>query len=107
MSVKAEDKKTIVCRCEDVTLEEIERAVDEGYVTLEGIKRLLRCGMGACQGRSCLMLIARIISHKTGKPISKMKFPTVRPPLRPVPVAVFAVGKQTRIGATTQQECTP
>ena len=24
-------KKTIVCRCEDLTLDEVERAIDEGY----------------------------------------------------------------------------
>jgi len=86
-------KRSIVCRCEDVSLEEVERAIDEGYTNLEEIKRLLRCGMGACQGRTCLILMAQILSHKTGRPIGQMKFPTVRPPIRPVPVAVFSASK--------------
>jgi len=96
MSSEGEGEKTIICICEDVTLEDVERAVDEGYVTLEEIKRLLKCGMGSCQGRTCLTLIAGIISRKTGKPVSEMKFPTVRPPIRPVPLAVFSAGKRKR-----------
>jgi NAD(P)H-nitrite reductase large subunit len=96
MSSEGRGEKTIICRCEDVALEEVERAIDEGYATLEGIKRLLKCGMGSCQGRTCLRLIAGIISRKTGKPVSEMRFPTVRPPIRPVPLAVFAAGKRKR-----------
>jgi len=88
--------KTIICRCEDVSLEEVNRAIDEGYTSLEEIKRLLRCGMGPCQGRTCLMLIAQVLSHKTGKQITEMKFPTVRPPVRPVPLAIFTASKNKK-----------
>ena len=77
-------------------LEDVNRAIDEGYTSLEEIKRLLRCGMGPCQGRTCLMLIAQVLSRKTGKPISQMKFPTVRPPVRPVPLAVFTASKNKK-----------
>ena len=88
--------KIMICRCEDVLLEEVNRAIDEGYTSLEEIKRLLRCGMGPCQGRTCLMLIAQVLSRRTGTPISQMKFPTVRPPVRPVPLAVFAANKNKK-----------
>lgn len=92
--MSSENKKnSIICRCEDVSLEEVERVIDEGYTNLEEIKRLLRCGMGPCQGRTCLILIARTLSRKTGRPISQMQFPTVRPPIRPVSIAVFATSK--------------
>jgi len=77
-------------------LEDVNRAIDEGYTSLEEIKRLLRCGMGPCQGRTCLMLIAQVLSRKTGKQITEMKFPTVRPPVRPVPLAVFAASKNKK-----------
>ncbi len=86
-------KNSIICRCEDISLEEIERVIDEGYTNLEEIKRSLRCGMGSCQGRTCLILIARTVSSKTGRPISQMRFPTVRPPIRPVRLAIFATSK--------------
>lgn len=88
--------KIFICRCEDILLEDVNRAIDEGYTSLEEIKRLLRCGMGPCQGRTCLMLIAQVLSRKTGKPITQMKFPTVRPPVRPVPLAIFTASKNKK-----------
>jgi len=87
--MSGEGKKIIVCRCEDVSLEDVDRVIDEGYTELEEIKRLLRCGMGPCQGRTCVRLIAQILSRKTGKPLSEIKFPTCRPPVRPVPLGLF------------------
>ncbi len=38
--------KRIVCRCNDVTAEEIEALIDSGVTDIEEIKRLLRVGMG-------------------------------------------------------------
>ena len=90
MSNEEKDEKSIlVCRCEDVTLGEVEKAIDEGYTTLKGIKRFLRCGMGACQGRTCLPLIAKVLSLKTGKSVTEMDFPAVRFPIRPVPLSIL------------------
>lgn len=80
----------IVCRCEDITKEEILEAIDKGYTTLEEIKRVLRCGMGPCQGRTCIPLICRIISQKTGKSMAEVEQPTSRPPLQPVAISVYA-----------------
>ena len=88
------NQKTIVCRCEDVSLEEIEEVIERGFKELDEIKRLLRCGMGACQGRTCTRLIAQLISQKTGKPISDMHFPRIRPPVRPVQLALFTTKKR-------------
>lgn len=79
----------IICRCEDLTYDDIVKAVRDGYTTLEEIKRHLRCGMGPCQGRTCVRLIIGIIANETGKPISQIERPTVRPPLRPIPVGVL------------------
>jgi len=81
--------ETIICRCEDVTYQEVVDAVDEGYKTLDEIKRKLRCGMGPCQGRTCLRLIARIIREKTGKRLDEIKMPRTRPPEKPVPLGIF------------------
>ena len=48
--------------------------------------------MGHCQGRSCLVIIARMLSQATGVPVREMKFPTSRPPLKPVPLGVLGQG---------------
>jgi NAD(P)H-nitrite reductase large subunit len=81
---------TIVCRCEDITEEDILKAIDMGYETLEEIKKVLRCGMGPCQGRTCTPLITRLISQKTGKSVAEIELPSGRPPLEPVPVSLYA-----------------
>jgi len=85
------DKVVVICRCEEVTEEEIVKAIKEGYDTIEELKRVLRIGMGPCQGRTCLRLVARILRRETGKSWSEIDFPKVRPPIRPVPAGVFSV----------------
>jgi len=84
-----EEKDRIICRCEEITLGEIEAAIDDGCTTLNEVKRRTRAGMGLCQSRSCSRLIARIIAQKTGKPLSEIMPVTPRPPARPVKIEVF------------------
>ncbi|MEO0091792.1 MAG: (2Fe-2S)-binding protein [candidate division WOR-3 bacterium] len=96
-------KPTVICRCEEITEKEIVAVIKQGYTSLDEIKRILRCGMGHCQGRSCLMLIARILSRMTGQPIEKIKFPTSRPPLKPVPIEVLAKYSSNPIRKTEQK----
>jgi len=89
MEDKKGEEKIIVCRCEDVTLEEIEAAIDGGITDPEELKRFLHVGMGPCQGRTCSRLISRILSRKTEKPISTIKSTSHRPPLVSVPISEF------------------
>lgn len=84
---------TVICRCEDVTLEEIEHLIKvEGVRTLEEIKRLKRCGMGPCQGRTCLPLIARELHRLCGTEPGSLAWPTHRPPVIPLKLGVLAGG---------------
>ncbi len=83
-------EKTFICRCEDLTKEEIEQAIDEGYTTLEELKCKLRLGMGPCQGRGCLLLTRRILCQKLGKKHAEINFPTTRPPEIPVSLGTLA-----------------
>ena len=64
----------IICRCETVTQAEVEQAIDRtiGRVTIDGIKRRTRCGMGRCQGGFCMMRVAEIIHKKTGMPMEEI-----------------------------------
>lgn len=80
----------VICRCEDVTYGEIAGAIERGLTTTEEIKRVLRCGMGPCQGRTCSRLIARIIADKTGRDVEEIGYPVVRPPTRPVEIGILA-----------------
>jgi NAD(P)H-nitrite reductase large subunit len=87
------NKDLLICRCEEITLGAIEQAIDEGCTTLNGVKRASRAGMGLCQSRTCSKLIARIISQKTGLPLSEVMPANSRPPVRPVKLDVFSTGE--------------
>ncbi|AZR72472.1 (2Fe-2S)-binding protein [Anoxybacter fermentans] len=76
-----ENGKIIVCRCEDVTLAEIRQLIEEGFTSLDEIKRIARCGMGPCQGKTCSQIIAREIAAATGKSLEEIQIPTNRPPI--------------------------
>lgn len=79
---------TVVCRCEDVTRGEIEAAAAGGAGTLDQLKVWTRCGMGACQGRYCGETAAALLAPADRSLAGMQK---VRLPLRPVPLAAFAV----------------
>jgi len=72
-------KDIIICRCEDVTLEEIHQLLEQGYTNIEELKRLLRVGMGPCQGTTCMQLIQREVSKFLNIPIEEVRTQKVRP----------------------------
>lgn len=84
----------IVCRCEDITLEEIRAYIQQGITDLEMLKRLLRVGMGPCQGRTCTPIIMREIAAAVGKPVAEIPPTTFRPPTMPVKLGVLAGGEE-------------
>lgn len=53
----------IVCRCEEVSLHDIEAAVAAGYEAPELLKRATRVSMGACQGRVCRPILRTFWRH--------------------------------------------
>lgn len=75
------DDKVIVCRCEDLTLGEIRDMIKEGFTSLDEIKRMARCCMGPCQGKTCSQIIAREIAIITGKSMEEILLPTNRSPI--------------------------
>jgi len=79
----------IICRCNEVTVEEIEELIEQGITDIEEIKRILRIGMGPCQGRTCLPLVVGILARKTGKSVEEIKLPATRIPIRPVPIGIL------------------
>lgn len=81
---------TIICRCEDLTEEEILEAIDEGYTDLEELRRKLRIGMGPCQGRVCIPLVIKTLTRKTGKKPSEIPLPKSRSPIIPVSLGTLA-----------------
>jgi NADPH-dependent 2,4-dienoyl-CoA reductase/sulfur reductase-like enzyme len=77
---------TIVCRCEEVTAEQILQTVDRSGGDPNSVKALTRAGMGRCQGRNCGEQIAAIVARATNRPVSEVPRLTIRPPVKPVPL---------------------
>ena len=83
------DDNTVICRCEEVTLGDIKKAIKMGANNLDAIKRVTRAGMGLCQNKTCYNIIARIINKETNIPMCKLVNFTSRPPVRPIPVGCW------------------
>lgn len=84
------DPDTVVCRCEGITMGQINRAVDEGCIDPNEIKALLRPGMGPCQGRMCGSALSQIISLRSGIDIKEVGTLNIRPPLKNIPLHEIA-----------------
>ncbi len=94
----------IVCRCQDITEEEVVAAIRQGATTIDEIKRLVRAGMGPCQGRTCRRLVAQILSRELKKPAAEIYPPTFRPPNRPVPFKLIMVEYTDQLAAEKKAE---
>ncbi|MDE3053513.1 MAG: NAD(P)/FAD-dependent oxidoreductase [Gemmatimonadota bacterium] len=70
------DADTVVCRCEDVRMGQLDPAWGARQAKLA-----TRAGMGACQGRVCGAALERMVGWPAG---------TVRPPLSPARVSDLA-----------------
>jgi sarcosine oxidase subunit beta len=84
--------KAIICRCEDVTLDDVKHTLELGYRTIEEIKRYTGLGTGPCEGKECLAPVARLCVAAAGGDESAVEPFTSRPPVQPAPLGIFARG---------------
>lgn len=80
--------KIILCRCEDVTLKDVEASIAHGYADIEEVKRYTGFGTGPCQGKECLSVVAALLAERAGA--AEVQPFTSRPPLAPTPLKHFA-----------------
>jgi sarcosine oxidase subunit alpha len=89
----ADDGKTIICRCERVTKEEIERYVREtGVRDFNALKAALRVGMGPCGGKTCSDHVMRLFRQVLGKD-AVIERHVERPYTQEVPMSAFLGGE--------------
>lgn len=86
------EDKTIICRCSDVTIEEVRQLIKEGYQTVDEIKRISRLGMGPCGGKTCTPLIMAEIARARGIKPAEVEMPTFRPPTKNIKLGLLAKG---------------
>ena len=82
--------KIVLCRCEDVTLADLEHCVFRGYRDIEEVKRYSGFGTGPCQGKECLAAVAAQLARLTHQPPTAIPPFTSRPPLAPTPLRLLA-----------------
>ena len=65
---------SIVCRCEGISEGEIVDAVTRtlGAVSMDGIKRRVRAGIGRCQAGFCTPRVMEILARETGRPLEEI-----------------------------------
>ena len=81
---------TIICRCEDITMEEIKKGIAAGYTTPQALKNAARLSMGNCQGRTCGPVVYDILNTLTHWHPGTTGLFNARPPLKPVSIAALA-----------------
>ena len=73
-----------VCLCEDVSVKDLELAIDEGFESAELLKRYTTVTMGPCQGRLCADQL-RAVAERKDPGTKRVSNPTtLRPPTRPI-----------------------
>lgn len=87
--VPQSDDDLVICRCEEITKGEIRKAVHMGMWTLTEIKRLIRPGMGLCQGQTCQKHVKNIVAAELKCDPLEVREILVRPPIRPVEAQVY------------------
>lgn len=92
MNSKKYEENTIICRCSDVTLKEVRDLINDGYTEPDEIKRILRTGMGACQGKTCGALIIREIANITNRKVEDITTFKYRPPAKGIKLDAIAKG---------------
>lgn len=88
------DKNTVICRCENVTLDKIDNAIATGIGDVTKLKMATRAGMGDCQGKSCGDFCRNYLAKQTQRSQQQIGKLNARFPLAPVTFAAFAAGEK-------------
>ncbi|HEY0168780.1 MAG TPA: NAD(P)/FAD-dependent oxidoreductase [Jatrophihabitans sp.] len=88
---------TVVCRCEEVTVAEVDAAIDNGARDARSVKLLSRSGMGWCQGRVCGYAISCLTASRTGQALD-LASSANRPVAAPIPLGLLAQAPADRHG---------
>lgn len=79
----------IICRCEEVSLEDLKETENKYKCSARELKLRTRAGMGYCGGRTCRPAVDHIVSELTNHKLTDEKLVEhlplkVQPPVRPL-----------------------
>ncbi len=78
----------------DVTTKDVKLAAQEGFASVEHMKRYTTQGMAPDQGKSSNIGALAILADATGRGIPETGTTTYRPPFVPVPIAALGAGAE-------------
>ena len=87
--IETSKQKAFVDFQNDVTEKDIKLAVQEGFKSIEHVKRYTTNGMATDQGKTSNLNALEIASKAVGKPIEKVGLTTFRPPYTPTTFGTF------------------
>lgn len=93
-------EESIICRCEEISLGTLKRAIHElGATDLRSAKLFCRVGMGACQGRICSRSAIAIVAaeNKTTPSLQDQISASNRPIFSPITLDQLAAGDTDRL----------
>ena len=74
----------------DVTVKDIKLSHQEGFISVEHLKRYTTLGMATDQGKNSNVVGLAVMAEATGKSIEETGTTIFRPPYNPVPIGAFA-----------------
>lgn len=74
----------------DVTAKDLKLALQEGYSSVEHVKRYTTTGMGTDQGKTGNVISLGILAQAQGLEVPEVGYTTFRPPYSPVTLGIFA-----------------
>lgn len=86
---------TVVCRCEEVSAEQVRHVARTGCPGPNQLKAFLRCGMGPCQGRFCGLTVSDLMAAESGRSVKEVGYYRVRFPTKPLSLGELATMPQT------------
>ncbi|MFZ9987180.1 MAG: FAD-dependent oxidoreductase [Candidatus Nanopelagicales bacterium] len=81
------DNATLVCRCEEVSAQQVRDAVRMGATDARSVKLITRAGMGWCQGRVCGPIVDGLCGFDD---LASLVGAATRPVAAPVPLGALA-----------------
>lgn len=97
-------KRAFVCLCEDVSSRDLVDAVEEGFDSIETLKRYTTATMGPCQGRMCQLNAIGVCAGATGRGVAETGVTTSRPPTPPVSLGALAGARRHPVRRTPMHE---
>jgi NADPH-dependent 2,4-dienoyl-CoA reductase/sulfur reductase-like enzyme len=85
--------RTVICRCEEVTLGQLKAALADDTIQIKDLKRMTRLGMGPCEGRMCGPFVVEMLRHRPNAPVEDVGCLKPRPSIKPVALGVLAAEK--------------